>query len=63
MLSVGVGKGKTFALSGFGNVAWGAAKKITELGGKVLTISGPDGYVYDKDGIRVHIYNATVVEE
>ncbi len=44
-------EGKTFALSGFGNVAWGAAKKITELGGKVLTISGPDGYVYDKDGI------------
>ena len=44
-------KGKTFALSGFGNVAWGAAKKISELGGKVLTISGPDGYVYDKDGI------------
>ncbi len=44
-------KGKTFALSGFGNVAWGAAKKIAELGGKVLTISGPDGYVYDKDGI------------
>ena len=44
-------KGKTFAISGFGNVAWGAAKKITELGGKVLTISGPDGYVYDKDGI------------
>ncbi len=44
-------KGKTFALSGFGNVAWGAAKKITELGGKVVTISGPDGYVYDADGI------------
>ncbi len=44
-------KGKTFALSGFGNVAWGAAKKIAELGGKVLTISGPDGYVYDPDGI------------
>ena len=44
-------KGKTFALSGFGNVAWGAAKKISELGGKVLTISGPDGYVYDPDGI------------
>ncbi len=44
-------KGKTFVLSGFGNVAWGAAKKITELGGKVLAISGPDGYVYDKDGI------------
>ncbi len=45
-------KGKTFVLSGFGNVAWGAAKKITELGGKVLAISGPDGYVYDKDGIN-----------
>lgn len=43
--------GKTFIVSGFGNVAWGAIKKITELGGKALTISGPDGYVYDKDGI------------
>ena len=45
-------KGKTFAISGFGNVAWGAVKKITELGGKVVTISGPDGYVYDEDGIN-----------
>ena len=44
-------KGKTFALSGFGNVAWGAVKKIVELGGIPLTISGPDGYIYDKDGI------------
>ena len=44
-------QGKTAILSGFGNVAWGAAKKLTELGAKVLTISGPDGYVYDKDGI------------
>ena len=44
-------KGKTFAISGFGNVAWGAVSKITELGGKVLTISGPAGYVYDEDGI------------
>ena len=44
-------KGKTFIVSGFGNVAWGAIKKLTELGGKALTISGPDGYVYDKDGI------------
>ena len=44
-------KGKTFAVSGFGNVAWGTVKKITELGGKVVTISGPDGYIYDKDGI------------
>ena len=45
-------KGKTFAISGFGNVAWGAVLKITELGGKVVTISGPDGYVYDKDGVN-----------
>ena len=44
-------KGKTFCLSGFGNVAWGAATKISELGGKVLTLSGPDGYIYDKDGV------------
>ena len=44
-------KGKTFAISGFGNVAWGAVKKINELGGKVVTISGPDGYIYDPDGV------------
>ena len=44
-------KGKTFAVSGFGNVAWGTVKKVTELGGKVVTLSGPDGYIYDKDGI------------
>lgn len=44
-------KGKTVAISGFGNVAWGAALKVTELGGKVVTISGPDGYVYDENGI------------
>ena len=44
-------KGKTVALSGFGNVCWGAAKKIAELGGKPITISGPDGYVLDEDGI------------
>ena len=44
-------KGKTFAVSGFGNVAWGAVQKITELGGKVVTISGPDGYIYDEDGV------------
>lgn len=43
--------GKTISISGFGNVAWGAALKATELGGKVVTISGPDGYVYDPDGI------------
>lgn len=44
-------EGKTFAVSGFGNVAWGACKKIAQLGGKAVTISGPDGYVYDPDGI------------
>ena len=44
--------GKTVAISGFGNVAWGAALKATELGAKVVTISGPDGYVYDPDGIK-----------
>ena len=45
-------KGKTFAVSGFGNVAWGTVKKVTELGGKVVTISGPDGYIYDENGIN-----------
>jgi glutamate dehydrogenase (NADP+) len=44
--------GKLFAVSGFGNVAWGAVLKITELGGKVVTLSGPDGFIYDKDGIK-----------
>ncbi|MDU1890625.1 MAG: NADP-specific glutamate dehydrogenase [Dysgonomonas sp.] len=45
-------KGKTVAVSGFGNVAWGAALKATELGAKVVTISGPDGYIYDADGLN-----------
>ncbi|PVX57515.1 NADP-specific glutamate dehydrogenase [Hallella colorans] len=44
-------KGKTVAISGFGNVAWGAAKKATQLGAKVITISGPDGYIYDPAGL------------
>jgi glutamate dehydrogenase (NADP+) len=44
-------KGKTVCISGFGNVAWGAVQKVNELGGKVVTISGPDGYVHDPDGI------------
>ncbi len=44
-------EGHTFAISGFGNVAWGAISKINELGGKVVTISGPDGYIYDAEGI------------
>jgi len=45
-------KGKTVAISGFGNVSWGAAMKATELGAKVVCISGPDGYIYDPDGIN-----------
>lgn len=44
-------KGKTFVMSGYGNVTWGSCKKIAELGGKVLTLSGSDGYVYDPDGV------------
>ena len=44
-------KGKTVAISGFGNVAWGTVRKVNELGGKVVTLSGPDGYIYDPDGI------------
>ena len=44
-------EGKTVCISGFGNVAWGAASKVNQLGGKVVTISGPDGYIYDPDGI------------
>ena len=45
-------KGKTVAVSGFGNVAWGATMKASELGAKVVAISGPDGYIYDEDGIN-----------
>lgn len=44
--------GHTFSVSGFGNVAWGAILKINDLGGKVVTISGPDGYIHDPDGIK-----------
>ena len=44
-------KGQTVAISGFGNVAWGAAIKATEMGAKVVSISGPDGYIYDENGI------------
>ncbi|NLA44615.1 MAG: NADP-specific glutamate dehydrogenase [Candidatus Cloacimonetes bacterium] len=43
--------GKRVAVSGFGNVAWGAVQKVNDLGGKVVTLSGPDGYIYDEDGI------------
>ena len=45
-------EGKTFVVSGFGNVAWGTVKKVTELGGKVVVISGPDGYIYDENGVN-----------
>lgn len=44
-------KGKTVALSGFGNVTWGVALKVTELGGRVVTISGPDGFIHDQKGL------------
>jgi glutamate dehydrogenase (NADP+) len=44
--------GKTVAVSGFGNVAWGAVLKVNQFGGKVVTLSGPDGFIYDKDGVK-----------
>jgi len=44
-------KGKRVAVSGFGNVAWGAVQKADELGAKVVTLSGPDGYIYDENGV------------
>lgn len=44
-------EGKTVAVSGFGNVSWGTCIKVRDLGGKVVTLSGPDGYIYDKDGV------------
>ena len=45
-------EGKTVSVSGFGNVAWGVCTKMTEAGAKVVTLSGPDGYIYDEDGIN-----------
>lgn len=45
-------EGKRIAVSGFGNVAWGAVKKATELGAKVVTLSGPDGFIFDEDGVK-----------
>lgn len=42
---------KTVAVSGFGNVAWGVVTKLNQLGAKVVTLSGPDGYIYDEKGI------------
>ena len=43
--------GKTIAISGFGNVAWGVATKAAQLGAKVITLAGPDGYIYDAEGV------------
>jgi glutamate dehydrogenase (NADP+) len=45
-------EGKTVVVSGFGNVAWGAAQKVTQLGGKVTTLSGPDGFIHDEKGLN-----------
>jgi glutamate dehydrogenase (NADP+) len=45
-------KGKRVSVSGFGNVAWGAALKATQLGAKVVAISGPDGVIVDEDGLN-----------
>ncbi len=44
-------EGQRIIVSGFGNMAWGVCRKAAELGGKVVTLSGPDGYVYDPDGV------------
>ena len=44
-------EGKRLVISGFGNTAWGVCRKAAQLGGKVVTLSGPDGYVYDPDGV------------
>lgn len=55
-------KDKTVAVSGFGNVSWGVCMKVTDLGGKVVTLSGPDGYIYDKDGINTPEKWAYMVE-
>ncbi|MGI6394778.1 MAG: NADP-specific glutamate dehydrogenase [bacterium] len=55
-------EGKTISVSGFGNVAWGACIKASELGAKVVTISGPDGYIYDPDGISTPEKHAYMTE-
>ena len=54
-------KGKTIALSGFGNVAWGAATKAKELGAKVVAISGPDGVCHIPDGITKEMIDYMLV--
>lgn len=50
-------EGKRIALSGFGNVAWGAATKAIELGAKVIAISGPDGVCEIPEGITMEMVN------
>jgi glutamate dehydrogenase (NADP+) len=45
-------EGQTAVISGFGNVAWGVATKLSQMGAKVVTLSGPDGFIYDPDGVR-----------
>jgi len=55
-------KGKTVAISGFGNVSWGTAWKLQQLGAKLVTISGPDGYIYDPDGINTDEKLAMMLE-
>ncbi len=54
-------EGKVFALSGFGNVAWGASKKIIELGGKVITLSGQDGYMYFENGMTMEMVDDMLI--
>jgi len=44
-------EGKRVAVSGFGNMSWGVCRKVAALGGRVVTLSGPDGYIYDPDGV------------
>ena len=55
-------KGKTIACSGFGNVTWGICKKASQLGAKVVTLSGPDGYIYDPEGVSTPEKIAYLVE-
>ena len=55
-------EGKTIACAGFGNVTWGICKKAMQLGAKVVTLSGPDGYIYDPDGVTTEEKVAYLVE-